>query len=238
LHHYEQIGLLIPEDRAESGYRLYGDAEIDRLSRVLYYRELGFPLDDIATMLADDGIPARQHLERQYRLLTDRLRRVEAMVAAVNREMEATMKGHTLTAEEKLEAFGDVDPDQYHDEAHERWGNTDAWTQSRQRTASYSKDDWVTIRQAMDSLSARFAAAMQAGVAADSVEAMDLAEEHRRGITRWFYDCPVDLHRGLGDMYVNDHRFTENIDATVPGLANYMRDAINANADRQEQAET
>jgi hypothetical protein len=89
----------------------------------------------------------------------------------------------------------------------------------------------------MDSLSARFAAVMQAGVAADSVGAMNLAEEHRRGITRWFYDCPVDLHRGLGDMYVNDHRFTENIDATVPGLAAYMRDAINANADRQEQAE-
>jgi hypothetical protein len=61
---------------------------------------------------------------------------------------------------------------------------------------------------------------------------MGLAEEHRQQISRWFYDCSSEIHRGLGEMYVADHRFTENIDRYAPGLAAYMRDAIAANAER------
>lgn len=236
LHHYEQIGLLVPDERSDSGYRLYGEAEIDRLSRVLYYRELGFSLDDISVMLADNGIPALQHLERQHQLLTERLRRVEAMVAAVERELEANLKGYSLTPEEKLEAFGDFDPDQYQDEARERWGNTDAWAQSQERGKSYTKDDWVRIREQMDDVNARFTALMQASSPATDTEAMNVAEDHRQMMHRWFYDCSPEFHRCLGDMYVNDPRFTESIDATAPGLAAYMQEAISANADRQEAA--
>jgi DNA-binding transcriptional MerR regulator len=236
LHHYEHIGLLVPSDRSPAGYRIYAEADIDRLSRVLYYRELGFPLDDIATMLDDGQTPAYQHLERQHQLLTERLHRLQAMVAAIEREMEATMGGYNLTPEEKLEVFGDFDPDQYEDEARERWGHTDAWKQSKQRAASYTKDDWKRIQAEADDLGQRFVALMQAGTPATSAEAMDLAEEHRQQITRWHYDCSYEIHRGLGEMFVADHRFTENIDKAAPGLAAYMNAAFVANADRAEQS--
>jgi DNA-binding transcriptional MerR regulator len=236
LHHYEHIGLLVSSDRSPAGYRIYAETDIDRLSRVLYYRELGFPLDDIATMLDDGGTPAYQHLERQHDLLTERMRRLQAMVAAIEREMEATMGGYNLTPEEKLEVFGDFDPDQYEDEARERWGHTDAWKQSKERARSYTRDDWKRIQAEADDLSHRFVALMQAGTPASSVEAMDLAEEHRQQITRWHYDCSYEIHRGLGEMFVADERFTKNIDQTAPGLAAYMREAFIANADRAEQS--
>ncbi len=232
LHHYEQIGLLVPSNRSDSGYRLYTDADIDRLSRVLYYRELGFPLDDIARLLDDTSTPRLEHLERQHTLLQQRLQRVEAMVRAVEREMEAAMSGYNLTAEEKLEVFGDFDPDQYEDEARERWGDTDAWAQSKQRTSKYDKADWQRIQDEAAAINERFVALMQAGTLATSVEAMAVAEEHRSHLSRWFYDCDHEFHRNLGEMYVTDHRFTENIDQAAPGLAAYMRDAIVANADR------
>ena len=79
---------------------------------------------------------------------------------------------------------------------------------------------------------ARFVAAYQSGAPANGVEAMDAAEEHRQHVSRWFYDCGYDIHRGLGELYVSDERFTANYDRDAPGLAQYVRDAITANAER------
>jgi DNA-binding transcriptional MerR regulator len=235
LHHYEEIGLLVPSRRSAAGYRLYAGADIDRLTRILYYRELGFPLDAIAHLLDEPGTDPVSHLQRQRALLRERIDRLDAMVAAIDRETEALMKGYNLTAEEKLEVFGDFDPDQYDDEARERWGETDAWRQSRQRTSAYTKDDWHRIRTEAAGINDRFIALMQAGTPATSTQAMDVAEEHRQHISRSYYDCGYDIHRGLAEMYVADPRFTASIDAAANGLAAYMRDAILANANRAEQ---
>jgi hypothetical protein len=138
-----------------------------------------------------------------------------------------------LTPDEKRELFGDRDPDQYQDEARERWGDTDAYRESARRTASYTKEDWARIQGEAAANTAAFADAFTSGVAAGDSVAADLAEEHRQHIGRWFYDCPPDMHRGLGDMYVADPRFTANYDSEHPGLAQYIRDAIHANADRR-----
>lgn len=75
-------------------------------------------------------------------------------------------------------------------------------------------------------------AAMAAGAAADGPRAMDLAERHRQHISRWFYDCGYDLHRGLAGMYLADERFAKSYDDMAAGLAQYVHDAMLANADR------
>jgi hypothetical protein len=120
----------------------------------------------------------------------------------------------------------------YADEARERWGNTEAYRQSQERTAGYTAQDWATIKAAGADLNDRLAAALRSGVAADDPAAMDLAEEHRQQLNRYFYDCGHDVHRGLGDMYATDPRFAATYDALAPGLATYLRDAIHANAAR------
>jgi hypothetical protein len=120
----------------------------------------------------------------------------------------------------------------YADEARERWGDTEAYRQSQERTSRYTEQDWAAIKAAGADLNERLAAALRDGVAADSPAAMDLAEEHRQQLIRYFYDCGPDLHRNLGDMYVDDPRFTATYEAVTPGLAAYLRDAIHANADR------
>ena len=144
------------------------------------------------------------------------------------------MTGYNLTAEERLEVFGDFDPTQYEDEARERWGETDAFKQSQDRAKRYSKADWTGIQSEMDRLNGLLVNAMNAGTPATSQAVMALAEEHRQHISRWFYDCSHEMHRGLGAMYVDDLRFTANIDKTAPGLAAYLREAIIANANRME----
>jgi DNA-binding transcriptional MerR regulator len=233
LHHYDRIGLLSPSGRTSAGYRSYSAADLDRLHQVLMYRELGFPLEEVATLLDDLDADPAAHLRRQHRLLRDRIERTQAMIAAVEKEMEARQMGISLTPEERFEVFGEHDPAQYEAEVEERWGETEAYAQSKRRTAAYSKDDWVRIKAEGEDVERRFAEALRSGVAADSEQAMDIAEEHRQQISRNFYDCPPQMHAGLGRMYVEDERFTAHYEKLAPGLARYVSTAVQANAARQ-----
>ncbi len=233
LHHYDEIGLLSPSGRSPAGYRRYAEADLERLHQILTYRELGFSLEQIAQILADPGTDLMDHLRRQHRLLRERLERLKKIIDTIEVMMEARQVGVRLTPQERFEVFGDSDPAQYEDEARRRWGDTEAYRESQRRAARYSKEDWQRIKAETGDLYQRIAAAMRDGKPADSPEVMDLAEEHRRQISRWFYDCGYDMHRGLAEMYVTDHRFTENIDRNGEGLAVYLREAILANAARQ-----
>jgi DNA-binding transcriptional MerR regulator len=233
LHHYDRIGLVAPGGRTGKGYRRYAEHDLERLHQVLFYRELGFPLDQIATILDEPGTDAVAHLRRQHRLLNERITRLQAMVAAVEHAMEAQQMGISLTPEERFEVFGEHDPERYADEVRERWGDTDAYRESRRRTASYGKEEWQRVKAAGDDLERRFAAALAAGTPATDPAALDLAEEHRQHIVRWFYDCPYPMHRGLADMYLADERFTRHYEDVAAGLARYVHDAIHANADRR-----
>ena len=140
--------------------------------------------------------------------------------------------GISLTPEERFEVFGDTDPTQHAAEAAQRWGDTDAYRESSRRTSRYTKADWQRIMAEGKNIETRLAAALAAGLASDSAMAMDLAEEHRRHISGSYYDCPLEMHRSLADMYVQDPRFTAHYEEVAPGLATYVRDAIQANAAR------
>jgi MerR family transcriptional regulator, thiopeptide resistance regulator len=229
LHHYDRIGLLTPADRSGAGYRRYGDRDLRRLQQIMFYRELGFALSDIADLVSDPAAEPAEHLGRQHELLAARLERTRRLIEAVERAMEAEKLGITLTPEERLEVFGDYDPAQDADEVTERWAETDAYRRVRQRTKSYTNQDWLAIKAEAAQINAAFAAAMAAGQAADSAAATGVAEQHRQHISRWFYDCPVQMHCGLGEMYVADERFAANYEAVAPALASYVRDAIVAN---------
>jgi MerR family transcriptional regulator, thiopeptide resistance regulator len=232
LHHYDEIGLLSPGARSQAGYRHYDDADLDRLQRILFYRELGFGLDDIKTVMTDGTADASAHLRRQHAMLVDRIARLRRMAAAVEKAMEARTMGINLTPEERFEVFGEFDPDQYAAEVEERWGATDAYKESQRRVATYSKADWHRIRAEGNAAVDQLVAAMQAGKPADSPEAMAGAEAHRRQIDDWFYPCPSQMHVGLAEMYLADPRFSATYEKIAPGLAQFVHDAIKANAAR------
>jgi DNA-binding transcriptional MerR regulator len=232
LHHYDGIGLLTPSARSTAGYRLYTDADRRRLRRVLFYRELEFGLDQIAEILADASAGTGDHLRRQHRLLRERRARDRALMDAIEKEMEARAMGISLTPQEQFEVFGTGKLGEYADEARQRWGETDAWQQSQRRAAAYTKDDWIAVKAEADAGLSGFAEALRAGEPAAGPAAMDLAEAHREHISRWFYDCGYDMHRGLAEMYLCDARFRAGYDKVAPGLARYVHDAILANAER------
>jgi DNA-binding transcriptional MerR regulator len=233
LHHYDEIGLLRPSRRSASGYRLYTDEDLVRLQHVVVYRRLGFPLEEVAVLLDDPEADVAAHLRRQRAAVMSRLDELGELVTAIDRALEAEVSGMQLTPEEQRELFGEDFKEEYQEEARERWGDTEAWRQSQQRTSQYTKADWQAIKAEADGINARLVEALRAAEPADSPAAMDAAEAHRQHITRWFYDCPAEMHANISEMYVSDPRFAKTYEDMAPGLAQYVRDAVHANAARQ-----
>jgi DNA-binding transcriptional MerR regulator len=229
LHHYDEIGLLLPSSRSASGYRLYSEADLQRLHQVLLFRELGFPLEAIQQMLQDPAFDRKTALRAQRELLCGQIRKTEALIQAVDAQLEA-LEGGTEMDFEKL--FDGFNPAQHEDEARERWGQTEAYKESMRRTKRYTKEDWSRIKSENDALMKALAQMLGSGRRPDEDEVAALAERHRQHIDRWYYPCPHAVHAALADMYVADPRFQATFEKYREGLAQYLAEAIRANAAR------
>ena len=232
LHHYDEIGLLEPSGRSAASYRLYEQADLERLHQILLFRELGFSLDEIRQIMLDPTFDHTEALQAQRSLLAEKAQRAAAQLAAIDRALAAEEKGTTMTDQERSDMFGELfdgfNPADYEDEVQERWGDTDAYKQSAARTKHYTKTDWEQIKAEMDENTAAFVGRMEANVPSDSPQAMALAEAKRAHVSKWFYDCPVEFYANMASIWVNDPRFTKNIDKAKPGLAAYSYAAVQA----------
>jgi hypothetical protein len=115
-------------------------------------------------------------------------------------------------------------------EAEARWGETEAWLESRRRTKRYSPGEWQAIKAEGAANEASFATLLRTGASPTAERAMDLAEAARRHIDRWFYECPPEMHVNLAGLYESDPRFRAHYDDQEPGLARFVAEAIRANA--------
>ncbi|PID53310.1 MAG: MerR family transcriptional regulator [Micrococcales bacterium] len=231
LHHYDDIGLLVPGDRSGAGYRLYSRSDVTRLAEIVALRRLGLSLTQVEVALNDPQQRGTLLWARRAEV-TSHIQRLHRLVDAIDRTLEVDMSSRPATTQELREIFGEGFDESYHDEARQRWGETDEWKQSQQRTARYTKDDWEQIKAETEAINADFVAALADGAPAGSERAMDVAQRHRAQIHERFYDVDADMHRCLADMYVSDPRFTRTYEDLAPGLAQYVHDAIHANADR------
>jgi MerR family transcriptional regulator, thiopeptide resistance regulator len=231
LHHYDEIGLLVPSGRSEAGYRLYAHRDLARLQEILVWRQLGFALPAISAMLDDPTHDRLTALRRQRELVERDRQRLTATATALDSAITAAEGG---IDQEEQTMFDDLDP--HEEEARERWGHTDAYRESARRTAAYGDAEWAEIRAEADAVKAAFATLMADDEPATGERAQAVAERHRQHITRWFYPVSAQMHCNLGEMYVADPRFTAHYEKVAPGLADYVRAAVNANADAQERA--
>jgi DNA-binding transcriptional MerR regulator len=229
LHHWDDIGLVCPAGRSPAGYRLYSRADIARLQRVLLYREVGMPLAQIAEVVDAPGVDEAEHLDRQRRMLTDRIARLQEMVSAVDRLLEADTMDTHMTPEQQAAAFGTGWSDEYAQEAQERWGGTEDWKASEKIKARMTPEDWKEAAAGTEALEQELAQALRAGVEPGSAQANELAEKHRADIGRWF---PVSRSKQvlIARGYTEDPRFTKHYDDRETGLAVWLRAIIDANA--------
>ena len=228
LHYYDEIGLLKPRFVGEqNGYRFYDENSLERMQEILFYRELDFPLKSIAEILASPNYDKQKALAEQKRLLTIKKDRLERLIAA----LEQAEKGEiTMSAFDNSEY--ETARQQYEAEAKQRWGGTDAYKESQAKTAGYSKDKWSDILAGMNGVFAEFAECKKCGERADSDTAQWLVQKLQDYITANFYHCTDDILAGLGQMYVCDERFKNNIDSHGEGTAEFVSKAIKIYCER------
>lgn len=117
---------------------------------------------------------------------------------------------------------------EFENEVHERWGNTDAYRQSISKTSKYSKEDFEAAKVDQEAATELFVYAFGNSLPIDSPKAQEAVRAHRDAITKWFYDCSVEMQKNLALIYIEDPRFKEYYDGRVRGLAQYVYDAIHS----------
>ncbi|MEU5001197.1 MerR family transcriptional regulator [Streptomyces sp. NPDC021622] len=234
LHHYDRAGLLTPSERSPGGYRLYSEADLARLQQILFYRELGFTLEEIAEILADPQANALDQLRARHKALVEQIGKLGRLVEVAERAMEVQQTGVRLSPQERFEVFGEITFDlSYATEAELKWAGSAGHREAMSRAAAHSKEDWALLMSEAARWRERLVAAFDEGEPAEGERATALAEEHRRHISRWFTPCPPDMHIRVADDFAEDPRAFALVvppSQQRPGLAMFLRAAVLANA--------
>lgn len=219
LHYYDEIGLLHPSVTTEAGYRLYDDTCLERLQDILLFRELEFPLKEIAKILRNPDFNRRQALEDQIQLLMLKREHLDQLIIFANKVKE---KGGTNMS---FEAFDTSKIEAYKKSAKERWGATDAYKEFEAKDAGYTDTDRKKMGEAMMELFKEFGSLMDKDPADSAVQAQ--VKKLQDFITKHYYTCTNQILGGLGQMYAAGGEMTENIDAAGgKGCAEFTAKAI------------
>lgn len=223
LRHYDSIGLLTPFGTAPGGRRLYGRDELVRLQQILVLRELGVDLASIGRVVrsGDDRGTQLKVLRRHHERLLAERDRYDRLAATVATTMQSLDGGRTMTAKDLYAGF---DNSEYEVEARERWGTeaVDRGTSAWARLGAGGQDAHHAEATAIGE---SLAACLADGVPVDSPRVQALVARHHAQIALFWTPNRVS-YTGLGQMYVDDPRFTATYDAFAPGLATYLRDAM------------
>ena len=218
LHYYDEIGLLSPAlvDKF-TGYRFYDDNSLLRMQEILFYRELDFSLKSIGEILSSPNYDKTKALKEQKHLLTLKKERLERLISAI----DGAVKGETI-----VKAFDNSEFEKYKAEAKEKWGKTDSYKEYAEKTKKYTKENWDSANEQMNSVFREFAQCMKNENKPDSESAQSLVDELKACITKNFYQCTNEILFSLSQMYVGDERFKNNIDNHADGTAYFVSKSI------------
>ncbi|MEH7417796.1 MerR family transcriptional regulator [Neobacillus drentensis] len=228
LRYYDEIGILKPARINSSGYRIYGQAEVDRLQQILFYRELDVSLDKIKDIVTDpffDGTAAlRDHRDK----LLEKKKQLDLLIANVDKTIALTEGRRKMSNQEKFEGFKkkmiEENERTYGKEIRRKYGN-DQVVQSNAKVMNMSEEQHNEVTTLAESITVTLAEAFKTGDPAGEL-AQKAAELHKQWLCYYWTEYSKDAHSGLAQMYVDDERFTAYYDKEQPGMAKFLRDAI------------
>ena len=229
LRWYDQIGLLKPSRVAESGYRYYGGAEVDRLQDILYYRALGVELARIKECLDDPSFDRLAALRSHLTALETEQRRLQALIRSVKDTIRAQERNEIMSDEQKFEAFKQRavshNEEVYGAEIRAKYGDqeVDEANAAVMNLTQAQYQEWTDLGREIQE---RLEAAVQAELSPEGEEGKEITALHRRWLTITGNRYDPAKHRGIAELYVMDERFTAYYDKQVPGCARFLRDAI------------
>lgn len=225
LHHYDEIGLLTPEKTTETGYRIYSDENLETLQQIIFFKELDFPLKKIKEIMNSPSFDRHEALELQHKMLLEKKRQLEKMIRTIEKTIQHSKGEIYMSNQEKFEGF-DFSHNPYEQEARKKWGDkvVDQANKKVKNMTTFEQERFNEIYRNLATLR---------HLSPDSKEVQE-------GIDEWYQflnkmgGYSLETFKGLGQMYVDDERFTKNIDRFGEGLAAFMRDAMAVYADAQK----
>lgn len=228
LRYYDEIGILKPARINSSGYRIYGENEVNILQQILFYRELGVSLESIKEILTSpdfNGIKAL--LEHREKLLEKR-KQLDLLILNVDKSIESAEGKIFMSDKEKFEGFKqnlvDENEKKYGKEIREKYGN-EAVNKSNNKLKNMSQEDYEKITALEKEVIITLKEAFKTGNPASEL-AQKAADLHRQWLSFYWDKYSKEAHAGLAQMYVDDERFTAYYDKEQPGTAAFLRDAV------------
>jgi len=228
LRYYDEIGLLKPARINSSGYRIYGQREVDLLQQILFYRELGISLEDIKELITSPSFDEAKALQDHRQKLLEKRAQLDILIANVEKTIASKEGRVTMTDAEKFAGFKrqliEENEKKYGREAREKYGN-EAVDRSNKKFMNMTQEEYEALTKLGEEVLETLAAAYQTGDPAGEL-AQKAADLHRQWLTFYWDNYSKEAHAGLAQMYVDDPRFTAYYDAKQPGLAKFLRDAV------------
>lgn len=229
LRYYHQIGLLRPGRISQAGYRLYGPAQVDRLQQILFYRELGLPLEHIASLLDAPDFDRQKALHSHLAALRQQREQLDSLILTVEKTIQHETGGTMMTDPEKFEGFKariiQENEARYGAELRERYGDlpVDRANQCVRSLTPEEYDAWKSLGNEILSLLEQ---AVRSRADPGGETGRRAAQLHRRWLSYSWEQYSPAAHKALAQMYVDDARFTAYYDRSVPGCAAFLRDAV------------
>ena len=229
LRWYDQIGLLKPSRVAESGYRYYGCAEVDRLQDILYYRALGVELAKIKECLDDPSYDRLTALRNHLAALEAKQEQLEKLIRSVKDTIGAEERNEVMSDEQKFTAFKRQivaqNEETYGAEIRAKYGDeqVDKANAAVMNLTQEQYQEWIRLGREIQE---RLEAAVQAGLTPEGESGREITALHRQWLTITGNQYDPVKHRGIAELYVMDERFTACYDKQIPGCARFLRDAV------------
>ncbi|SFD83472.1 DNA-binding transcriptional regulator, MerR family [Paenibacillus catalpae] len=228
LRYYDELGLLKPARVSSSGYRIYGEAEVDLLQQILFFRELGIGLEQIKQIVTDPSFDKANALKEHHEQLLDRRRQLDELIRNVELSIEHAEGRINMSDKQKFEGFKqkmiDENEKKYGKEIREKYGD-DTVNASNAKLSHMTQEQFEEVTQLAEEVKTTLAAAFKTGDPAGDL-AQKAADLHKRWLCYYWKEYSKEAHAGLAQMYVDDERFTAYYDTEQPGMAVFLRDAI------------
>ena len=228
LRYYDEIGIFKPARINSSGYRIYGEAEIDQLQQILFYRELGVSLESIKEIVTSPSFNGAQALREHHEKLLEKREQLDVLISNVEKTLEVTEGRRNMMDQEKFEGFKkklvENNETKYGQEVREKYGE-ETVNKSNQRVKGMSQEQYIEVTKLATDVAETLHVAFEAGDPAGKL-AQKAADLHRQWLSYYWDSYTKEAHAGLSQMYVDDPRFTAYYDEKQPGTAAFLRDAI------------
>ena len=231
LRYYDEMGLLSPGRVDSNGYRVYRQEQVDKLQQILFYRELGVPLDEIKSILSAPDFDRQKALELHLSALKSRRENINCLIENVTKTIHAIKEGTPMSDKEKFEGFKQdlikQNADKYGEEIAAKFGK-EVVDASNQKLAGMTEAQWQKQQELSEKLFSLLERALKIGDPACH-EAQQAADLHRQWLCLFWPEGMYSgqAHLALAEAYVSDERFTAFYDQKLgPGTAKFLRNAI------------